>query len=73
MRLLDTGVSLTGASQKNRLGEYLAILSVLQTCEYRGLNVLDFLLSGETNLDRSVNHRQPAHQASTILAQAPPE
>jgi predicted RecB family nuclease len=46
-----------GRLTKKSVGEYLAILSVFQTCEYRALNVLDFLLSGETNLDRSVNHR----------------
>jgi hypothetical protein len=51
-----------GRLTKKSVGEYLAILSVLQTCEYRSLNVLDFLLSGETNLDRSVNHRRAAHQ-----------
>jgi Transposase IS66 family len=37
--------------------EYLAILSVFQTCEYRRINVLDFLLSGETNLDRGIVRR----------------
>jgi predicted RecB family nuclease len=37
--------------------EYLAILSVFQTCEYRRINVLDFLLSGEANLDRGIVRR----------------
>jgi len=39
------------------VSDYLAILSVFQTCEYRGLNVLDFLLSGESNLDRYLTDR----------------
>ena len=39
-----------GASQSKSVSHYLAILSVFQTCEYRGVNVLDFLLSGETSL-----------------------
>ena len=41
----------------NSVSDYLAILSVFQTCEYRGINVLDFLLSGETSLERYVNDR----------------
>jgi hypothetical protein len=39
----------------NSVCDYLTILSVFQTCEYRGLNALEFLLSGETNLERYVN------------------
>jgi hypothetical protein len=39
------------------VSDYLAILSVLQTCEYRGLNVLDFLLSGKTSLDQGISQR----------------
>jgi hypothetical protein len=34
-----------GRFTKQSVGEFLAILSVFQTCEYRGLNVLKFLLS----------------------------
>jgi hypothetical protein len=41
----------------NSVSDYLTILSVFQTCEYRGINALDFLLSGETNLERYVNAR----------------
>ena len=39
-----------GRFTKKSVSDYLAILSVVQTCEYRDLNVLDFLLSGNTNL-----------------------
>jgi hypothetical protein len=46
-----------GRFTKKSVSEYLTILSVFQTCEYRDLNVLDFLLSGETSLDRNVTHR----------------
>jgi hypothetical protein len=40
-----------GRFTRKSVSDYLAILSVFQTCEYRGKNVLDFLLSGETSLD----------------------
>src|SRR5258706_13072100 len=46
-----------GRFTKESVSDYLAILSVFQTCEYRGLRVLDVLLSGETNLDRDIRHR----------------
>jgi hypothetical protein len=37
----------------NRKGadSYLVLLSIYQTCEYRGLSFLDFLRSGETDID----------------------
>jgi hypothetical protein len=44
-----------GRFTKKSLMEYLTILSVFETCEYRGLNGLDFLLSGKTGLDRDKN------------------
>jgi hypothetical protein len=34
----------------SRRPELLTLVSVLQTCEYSGINPLDFLLSGETSL-----------------------
>jgi hypothetical protein len=37
-----------GRSTRKSLSDYLGILSVVQTCEYRGLNVLRFLRSGDT-------------------------
>jgi predicted RecB family nuclease len=39
-----------GRFTKKSVSDHLAILSVFQTCEYRRLGVLDFLLSGETHL-----------------------
>src|SRR5438552_6224103 len=38
-----------GRFTKTSLSDYLAILGVFQTCEYRGGKVLDFLRSGETS------------------------
>ena len=43
-----------GLFTKKSVGDYLTILSVFQTCEYRGLNVLGFLLSGKASLDQAI-------------------
>jgi hypothetical protein len=40
-----------GRLTKKSINDYLTILSVLQTCEYRGLDVLGFLLSGQADID----------------------
>ena len=34
------------------LNEYLILLSIYKTCEYKGVNFLDFLLSKETDMDK---------------------
>jgi len=46
-----------GRFTRKSISDHLAILTVFQTCEYRGVSVLDFLLSGETNFDRGINYR----------------
>ena len=40
-----------GRFTKKSISDHLAILSVFQTCEYRGIDVLDFLLSDEPKPD----------------------
>jgi predicted RecB family nuclease len=45
--LIDGRVSETG------IKEYLVLLSVYQTCKYKGINFLDFLLSRESDIDRT--------------------
>jgi hypothetical protein len=40
-----------GRFTRKSVSDHLAILTVFQTCEYRGISVLDFLLSGQTSLD----------------------
>jgi hypothetical protein len=44
-----------GRFTRKSVSDYLAILSVFLTCEYRGVSVLDFLLSGETTLERRMS------------------
>jgi DNA-directed RNA polymerase subunit RPC12/RpoP len=48
-----------GRFTRKSVRDYLAILSVFQTCEYRGVSVLDFLLSGETSFDRGIQTDHP--------------
>jgi hypothetical protein len=43
-----------GLFTKNTVRDYLTILGVFQTCDYRGLNVLDFLLSGNVSLTQGI-------------------
>lgn len=66
---------LEGSSTTKGTEEYLILLSVCQTCKYRGLDFLDFLRSGEKDIDvfaatqrkrqrrinRSVNARRPQY------------
>jgi len=39
-----------GLSTKNRIQETLALLSIQQTCKYRGINFLEFLKSGKLSI-----------------------
>ncbi len=41
---------ISGSSTKKGVDEYLTLLSVSETCKYRGIDFLDFLRSGETDI-----------------------
>jgi hypothetical protein len=41
----------TGTMKEAGLNDYLLLLSIYQTCRYRGINFLKFLLSKERNID----------------------
>ena len=41
---------ISGTSSKKGVDEYLTLLSVAETCEYRGIDFLDFLRSGERDV-----------------------
>lgn len=41
-----------GASSDKGIRDYLTLLSISETCKYRGVNFLDFLRSGEVDIDR---------------------
>ena len=42
---------MAGSSSKKGVDEYLTLLSVAETCEYRGLDFLNFLRSGEKDIE----------------------
>ena len=46
-----------GQMTESGLGDYLILLSVYQTCKYKGASFLKFLLSGERNVDRFIETR----------------
>jgi predicted RecB family nuclease len=46
---------ISGLSTKKGIEEYLVLLSIFKTCEYQGLDFLDFLRSGEKDIPAFVN------------------
>ena len=49
---------LSGLSTKKGIDEFLTLLSVSETCIYRGIDVLDFLRSGEKDIEAFAASRQ---------------
>lgn len=49
---------ISGTSSKKGVNEYLTLLSVAETCEYQNLDFLDFLRSGERDIDTFANGRR---------------
>jgi Transposase IS66 family len=49
---------IAGSSSKKGVDEYLTLLSVAQTCEYQGLDFLDFLRSGEVDVETLLRRRR---------------
>jgi hypothetical protein len=48
----DYRFSIDGQVSETRLRDYLVLLSVYQTCKYRGISFLRFLLSQEKDIER---------------------
>ena len=46
-----------GVTSQNGLNDYLVLLSICETCKYRGLDFLDFLRSGEKDLETFAQKR----------------
>ena len=40
-----------GTTTANGIQEYLVLLSIAETCKYKGIDFLQFLLSGESDID----------------------
>jgi hypothetical protein len=47
-----------GPSTREGIGDYLILLSICQTCEYRGIDFLGFLRSGEKRINEYVKNRR---------------
>jgi predicted RecB family nuclease len=63
-----------GSSTETGIREYLILLSICETCKYKGLDFLDFLRSGEKNIDAfaSSRGRRQLAGARTRAAACPP-
>lgn len=55
-----------GSSTAKGTEEYLTLLSISQTCKYRGLDFLDFLRSGEKDIDVFAIGRQKRQGRSSV-------
>ena len=53
-----------GVTSERGLRDYLVLLSICQTCKYRGLDFLDFLRSGEKNIEAFALSRRRGRRAS---------
>jgi len=51
---------ISGTSTRKGIEEYLTLLTVAQTCEYRRIDFLDFLRSGERDIERFAIGRKGA-------------
>ena len=47
-----------GVTTEKGLREYLVLLSVCETCKYRGIDFLNFLRSGERDIDAFAKTRR---------------
>jgi hypothetical protein len=53
-----------GTSTAKGLKEYLILLSISETCKSKGIRFLDFLLSGETDVDQLA--KRPGYSRSLV-------
>jgi hypothetical protein len=59
-----------GITSEKGIRDYLVLLSVCETCEYMGLDFLDFLRSGERDIHAfaaSRRRRRPGHDSSVAI------
>ena len=64
---------IAGTSSRKGVDEYLTLLSVAETCEYRGIDFLDFLRSEERDVEAFAKQRKRArtHRTSPALRSQP--
>jgi predicted RecB family nuclease len=57
---------ISGLSNKRGIEEYLTLLSVAETCEYQGLDFLDFLRSGEKDIHAFAESNQRRRRGDNV-------
>jgi hypothetical protein len=62
---------LGGTSSEKGMGEYLTLLSICETCKYKGIRFLDFLRSGEQDIDVFIKKGAGVSKESGFPAQLP--
>ena len=64
---------MAGSSSKKGVNEYLTLLTVAETCEYQGLDFLEFLRSEEKDIDTFARgrHRYPRQERGGNLPKRP--
>jgi hypothetical protein len=56
-----------GKMTESGLGDYLILLSIYQTCRYKGISFLKFLLSREEDIDRFIEQGTDKRKVSSSL------
>jgi hypothetical protein len=66
---------IAGSSSKKGVDEYLTLLTVAETCEYQGLDFLDFLRSGEIDVETLLRRRRrsPRKRIENLPLRGPTE
>jgi predicted RecB family nuclease len=62
---------LGGTSSEKGMGEYLTLLSICETCKYKGVNFLGFLRSGEKDIDVFIKKGAPVSKESGFSTRLP--
>jgi hypothetical protein len=57
---------IAGTSSDKGIREYLILLSICETCKYKGVNFLDFLRSGEKDIDKFLNRKGRNYKKASI-------
>ena len=62
---------LGGTSSEKGIGEYLTLLNICETCKYKGVSFLDFLRSGEQDIDVFMKKSARVSKQSGFLSRLP--
>jgi hypothetical protein len=60
-----------GTSTEKGIQEYLALLSICETCKYKGVSFLGFLRSGEKDIDAFIKKGTRVSRGSGLPSQLP--